>query len=668
MAAQTIVTTGRGLHPTGASNVNRRGAAVMDTVDGAAGVLLWDGLYTRTSRTGAWSRISQPTEDGRFRNPVRPGEPLKHWLSPLPSWDNQVGYHYVRSMLSTVVPLQPYIIALNGYWRPGTTRHTTVDRSTPEGYVGFGRWSTYSKRDWLLFRGSTIRAVIGVAAKVNESALSDFFTDRIVDQQYMIVFRPQGNRLEAAVGSQTVLLDSNVSDDAGYDMCSARVGGTKFWIAAIAGNEVKLWSSLLSLSTTSFASTPLPTLRTGSKKLLLCAFPSGNVGACVIGYGTGGRPDVFTSSYAVDNDRWSTWRRLNEDTDWGTTRPADWVSWCRYPATDTFRLVMTRGRDENNTTRIYETPSTINTAPTAPSWVSPDSGSAHSRQSPITLRWQFNDPDPGDAQTAYTVRRRTNRGTRYRTAAGWQTADNANSKLPGNAASLTLTQPWSSTGDGTHSYNVRTWDNADEASPWSASLAINHGEPHHPTITAPVANSRVDKQVDVTWTSASQSAYRIELRQGTTPTGRVIYDSGEIISADRLHTLTMDATGVLRTIVLCTWSSTGLMSDQRSVTVTTDFSLPLLPSVRLLEEPYDGLIKVIVAQATVPSGSQAPAVTDWYVERRDHDDDGSVITIAEGLPAGTTVYSDRTVQHSTDYDYRVTDTADGISNTTGWVT
>ena len=666
MAAQTIVTTGRGLHPTGTSNVNRRGAAVMDTADGAAGVLLWDGLYTRTTRTGAWSRTAQLTERGGLRTPVRPGEPLKHWLGPTPYWDNQVGYHFVRYVFDHV-PLQPYTVTLDGRLRSGSTSNTLVDTSTPEGYVGFGPWNTYSKRDWLLFRGLTIRAVIGVGAKVNESA-SEFFTDRIVDQQYMIVFRPQGNRLEAAVGAQTVLLDGNVSDDAGYDMCSARGGGIKFWIAAIAGNEVKLWSSLLSLSTTSFASTPLPTLRTGSKKLLLCAFPSGNVGACVIGYGTGGRPDVFTSSYAVDNDRWSTWRRLNEDTDWGTTRPADWVAWCRYPATDTFRLVMTRGRDENNTTRIYETPSTINTAPTAPSWVSPDSGSAHSRQSPITMQWQFNDPDPGDGQTAYTVRRRTNRGTSYRTATGWQTADNANSKLPGSAASLTLTPPWSSTGDGTQRYNVRTWDNADVISPWSGTLAINHGEPHNPTITAPVANTRVDKRVEVTWTSASQSAYRIELRQGSTATGRVIYDSGEIVGADRLHTLNMDANGVLRTIVLCTWSSAGVMSDQRTVTVTTDFSLPLPPSVRLLEEPDDGLIKVIVAQSPVPSGSQVPAVTEWYVERREHDDDGSVITIAEGLPAGTTIYSDRTVQHGTDYDYRVTVTGEGRSNTTGWVT
>ena len=161
---------------------------------------------------------------------------------------------------------------------------------------------------------------------------------------------------------------------------------------------------------------------------------------------------------------------------------------------------------------------------------------------------------------------------------------------------------------------------------------------------------------------------RDRVREGSSAAGRVVYDSGEVLGVDRTHTVVMDATGATRTIVLCTWSASNIMSEPQTVTVTTSFTLPLLPTVRLIEEDFESLIKVVVAQAPIPTGSQAPTVEEWKVERRESGDDDTIITIAAGLPTATTVYSDRTPQHGADYDYRVTVTGDDRSNTTGWAT
>ena len=651
MTVQTITTTGRGLSPTHIVNHNRRADAIMDEVNGAAGVLLWDGLYSRDEASGSWSRVALPiAPSGNVR--IRPGAPLKDF----------VDFDWVFAMPWEPTAERSFVLIRRQGNVGGLTRGRIV--APPSSYLGFGDWETYSERDWLLFANGNARAVVGVGALVDEPRTSAITA--VTDLNYMLVFKPSGNRLVAAAGSQSVELDANVTGHSDYDMCSASVGSTRYWIAAIVGSEIKLWSAQSSLATTTYATATLPTLVAGNRKLLLCAFPSGNVGACVIGYGTGGRPDVFAATYDLEHDGWSAWVRLNTDSDWGSQQPAPWVAWCRYPATGIFRLAMTRGSGGNNTTRIYEAVSTINSQPNAPTWVSPESGEAHSRATPLKLEWQFNDPDPGDVQTAYSVRRTTNNGTRYKTVSGWQTGEDGASKLVGPATSLTLTTPWASVGDGTQRYQVKTWDSADVVSPWSASLAANHGDPHNPTITQPAANATVDQRVDVTWTSTSQSAYRVEVREGATATGAVVSDSGELLGADRLHTVTMDATGVTRTIVLCTWSSTGIMSAPQTVTVTTQFTLPLLPTVALTELDADSLIRVTVTQAAIPTGSQAPEVEEWKVERRDPD--GEIITVATGLSATQTVYEDRTPRHQADYDYRVTVTGDSRSNTTGWVT
>ena len=653
MTVETITTTGRGLSPNKTTNINRRADAILDYGEERLLVLLWNGLWQRNGDGVAWHKqLATPTYEGNTVQPAAPTKRIRLHTDVI---------EYMPNITDDIIVLRygsDTVTEQRDFWR---------DRSTPSGYLGFTTLTQANiEHDWLIFRGLR-KATAGIGCAQDE-AVTSWLHEYITDRKYMVAYRPSGNQLTVASGTQSVQLSNSVTAESRYDMCSAVVGSSRYYIAAIETNEVRLWSVRPSLASTDYGAVTVPSGLPTSQKLLLCAFPTGDLGACIIGYRTSGRPDVFVASFDSENEVWSSWIRINNDTDWGSVQPANWVAWCRYPSIDKFRLVMTRGNGGNNTTRIYELPSTFNRAPTAPNWTSPESGSAHARTLPLTMEWQFNDADPGDAQSAYTVRRITNAGTRYRTATGWQAADDGASKLIGPATSLTLTSPWASAGDGTHRYQVRTWDNADTVSPWSLSLAINHGDPHNPTITSPTANESVDQRVDVTWLSNSQSAYRIELREGATTSGALVYDTGELVSNDRLHTLTMDATGVTRTIVLCTWSSAGIMSALRSVTVTTSFTLPLLPTVTLTPLDSDSLIRVEVTQATIPSGSQAPTVEEWKVERREHDDNDTAITVAAGLPADTTSYNDRTPQHQADYDYRVTVTGDDRSNTTGWQT
>ena len=86
--------------------------------------------------------------------------------------------------------------------------------------------------------------------------------------------------------------------------------------------------------------------------------------------------------------------------------------------------------------------------------------------------WDFNDPDAGDTQSAYSLRRTIGTTVRYRNATGWQTAEDAATKLAGDTSSLALGTAWGAATDQDHHYAVKTWDAQDAVSPWSADTRV----------------------------------------------------------------------------------------------------------------------------------------------------------------------------------------------------
>ena len=405
---------------------------------------------------------------------------------------------------------------------------------------------------------------------------------------------------------------------------------------------------------------------TGNQRLVMCYLPGGQLGIATMDTAvSGGRPNVWSTTYDPSEDAWGGWQRVETASDWGGDTMSPLIGWARYPTTSFMRLALTRIRSNpsNNDTFLYTV--AANEPPTAPGWLI-ESGAAHDRASAFTLEWEFNDPDPSDTQSAYRIRRTDNRGTYYRTGSGWTTTLDASSKLIGPATTLTLPAGWAASGQGTHRYYVQTWDAENEQSPWSAALNANHGTKDNPTITSPAENAEVAQMQTFTWTSASQSAYRIEIRGGSA-TGRVIYDSGEILGTTKQHTLTFSTNNVDRWIVLCTWSRLLVMSDPVVRQVRVRYTPPIAPTVTVEAFDDDAGIRVTTVQATIPGGSSAPAVETYDVWRRQGTDSSTAIKIAADIDAAQDEYWDYTAGSGIDYSYRVTVQGSDLTTESGWV-
>ena len=213
---------------------------------------------------------------------------------------------------------------------------------------------------------------------------------------------------------------------------------------------------------------------------------------------------------------------------------------------------------------------------------------------------------------------------------------------------------------------MQTWDAEDVISPWSPGLSANHGSKDNPTISSPAENAEVAQSQLVAWTSASQSAYRIEIRGGSA-TGRVIYDSGEILGATRQHTLTFSTNNVDRWIILCTWSRPLVMSDPVVRKVRVRYTPPIAPTVTPAAFHAQAGIRVTTVQAAIPGGSTAPAVETYDVWRREGSDSSTEIKIAGGIDAAQDAYWDYTAASGVDYSYRTTVHGSDLSTESAWV-
>jgi len=116
---------------------------------------------------------------------------------------------------------------------------------------------------------------------------------------------------------------------------------------------------------------------------------------------------------------------------------------------------------------------TPNTSPTAPTWQAPTNGSTQDVSSTLLLDWLFTDPDAGDTQSAYTLRRTIGAGITYYNGTTWQGTEDATTKIASATESHLLPTNWGATTDADHYYAVETWDAADAGpSPWSTELQI----------------------------------------------------------------------------------------------------------------------------------------------------------------------------------------------------
>ena len=313
----------------------------------------------------------------------------------------------------------------------------------------------------------------------------------------------------------------------------------------------------------------------------------------------------------------------------------------------------------------------VNNPPTAPTWVTPVSGAAADRGAALTLDWAFQDPDAGDAQTAYKIKRSVNGG-----AASWWTgaAWGAETKITTATTSLAMSSGWGTDGD-THVYNVLTYDAADVVSPYSANLSVVASVPDNPTITAPATSATVTtSQPTISWTVTTQTAYQLDIYETD---DSLQYTSGKITSASTSITCPYVLANGLTDLKfkITTWNDAGLICSTPDTNTLVDvtYTPPATPVLTVTAVPASGYISVAIAD---PAPGATPQVVyhDVYVRvasggtqsgERTVNDNG--IRISTGTVPEDGTFYDRAAASGVSFQYRTQAfAANGATTYSAW--
>lgn len=293
---------------------------------------------------------------------------------------------------------------------------------------------------------------------------------------------------------------------------------------------------------------------------------------------------------------------------------------------------------------LTHTSSTSASAPKTPVITSPENGSAMDVAATLPISWTFSDDDPLDAQLSYAIRRSVGGVTRYwnNGAGTWDVAEVFNAS---GTTSKTFSASWGADSDAVHFYSVRVRDQASLTSGYSSSIMVIPSGKDNPTLTSPGA-SVTSPTVTVSWTVATQTAYRVELLQSAV----VVYDSGWVSSSatSQLVPITLVNAGSY-TARVTTRNDEGLTSNTVSQAFTTTFTPPHNPtSIILTPDADNGGIQISIQNGTPSGGEPAFSSQDFY--RRVVGDTGPGVVVATGIGNNGT-YFDFTVASGVDYEY-----------------
>lgn len=317
---------------------------------------------------------------------------------------------------------------------------------------------------------------------------------------------------------------------------------------------------------------------------------------------------------------------------------------------------------------------TFNTAPSAPTWLTPSTGSAQDAGSTLAVTWQFNDDDAGDTQSAYALKRVISAVTTYYNA-GAGTWDGTEVKNTSTTEGVTLPATWGSDGDAVALY-TKTWDAADVEGVYGSALNLTGSTPVTPVITAPATNATVSGPTPtITWTATEQTARRI---RWLTSADAVLYDSGKVTTTTKSLTSPYSLANGLVDVKLevRVWNDDDLEGPVDTNTgIDVTFTAPMTPTYVVTADATSGYISVAITDPT-PTGSPTPpdvTTHDVYVRvaaggRPDGERPvgGDGIRIATGVATNTTFY-DYAAGSGIDYEYRTeAQTATGATAFGAW--
>ncbi|GAB3115725.1 hypothetical protein GCM10027160_23500 [Streptomyces calidiresistens] len=230
----------------------------------------------------------------------------------------------------------------------------------------------------------------------------------------------------------------------------------------------------------------------------------------------------------------------------------------------------------------------------------------------VTLRWQFRDPNPGDAQSAYRIEIWDDESDTLaldtgKVASGAEEHVVAGGTLPNDAA---------------YRWRARTWDALDVEGPWSEHGFFATSASGNTTIVFPAADNPAGLatgDVVVQWTvsGATQDHYRV--RAVRTADEVVHSDTGWVPGTATTYLVTGLASEVEYRLEV-TARASGVPSSTGTRLVTPDYTSPMEPVVTAVAVPGEAHIRIEVANPTPgeivsgPDGTfEDGTTTGWQV-------------------------------------------------------
>jgi hypothetical protein len=246
---------------------------------------------------------------------------------------------------------------------------------------------------------------------------------------------------------------------------------------------------------------------------------------------------------------------------------------------------------------------TYNLEPTAPT-LTPKTN--YDATAAGTFAWTFNDPNPGDTQSAYEFEvERVDTG-----ASVVDTGKVASATPSRNVTGGTLTNGLS------YRWRVRTWDAADVVGPFSGWGTFSTSAGGTVTITDPASDNPAgvitdDYAIDWSVAGTTQAGYRVWLKR--TDTGATLSDTGWITSTATTHNVTGMLSGVEQRFEVKVRNAALVESATGTRLITPDYGSPEDPEVTLTEGT--GYMLVTVNNPT-PTGDRPEVISNTILRRR----------------------------------------------------
>jgi hypothetical protein len=248
-----------------------------------------------------------------------------------------------------------------------------------------------------------------------------------------------------------------------------------------------------------------------------------------------------------------------------------------------------------------------NVAPSSPTWVNVDNVGADVGAA-LVLDWNFVDANPGDAQTAYTLRRQIGAGSYAYWKASDSTWDAAVQKITSATSAVTQASGWGADGDANHKFAVLVYDALDTVSPYSAELTVTPSVPAVPVITTPTDGGTVaSASLTAVWTCTSQATYLVELLNSAETT--VLHSSGVVtdsVSRSYVIPYTLVNGTSYKVRVTCV-NAEGLAATPDTNSFSVSYTAPATPTV--VVTPSTSLAKITVTPTQPTPGGGQPTVT-----------------------------------------------------------